>query len=610
MKLSYNKKSADPTYYAQIGIRTGKKVTTKNIERIGKHSELLKITDDPLKYAKDRVAELNRQLKEDKVSYSVTIDFDEKVRNNGSKATESTLKNVGYLYLKSIYDRLDLKSYFSNLTEKNKIAFNPNEINLAVATSRILDPGSKRYLHKNINRYYGEWNFSYEQILKMMDLIADDYDGYLAHLFNSSSNIIQRNNSICYFDCTNFYFEKEEEDDDYIDEVTGEPIKGLLKYGISKQHMPNPLVQMGLFMDADGLPLTMCINSGSDSESLCVVPCETKMLKMFKDKDIIYCADAGLGYTNARLFNSFAGRKFVVTQSVKKLSDPIKQAVFNDYDYKFSGNSEPLSLAFMKSFDRKKDKNKKYYDGFIYKSVEVDKLLDLGLTEERRLKNGKIKQVKSKAALKQRIIITYSRKMAEYQKSIRSRQIERAEKLLKNIDPDTYKKGPNDVTRFIKSNRKDKSYELDTDRISEEEKYDGFYAVATNIFDMDECEIIKIQKRRYKIEESFRILKTNFGSRPVFHYTRKRIIAHFMICFTCLLIYRILEASLDRNGAHFTTDEIIGSLNNMNVSNNLAACYQACYTGSDLLDSLEQLFDLKLNHKYYKTKDLNKLAKI
>ena len=229
---------------------------------------------------------------------------------------------------------------------------------------------------------------------------------------------------------------------------------------------------------------------------------------MFRNKDIIYCSDAGLGYNDTRLFNNFGGRKFVVTQSVKKLSDVLKQAVFNDLDYRFSQGGQKVSLEAMKTFDRNDTENSTYYNGYIYKSIPVDKTVDLGLFEEKRYKNGKTRQVKSKATMKQRIIVTYSRKMAEYQKIIRNRQIERAKKILKNMDPEAFKKGPNDVTRFIRSDKK-RNYYLDQERIEEEAKYDGFYAVATNIFDMEETEILSIQARRYKIEDCFRILKTN-----------------------------------------------------------------------------------------------------
>ena len=610
MKLNYDRKSKDPTYFIQVGIRNGKKVTTKNVERIGKHSELLKITDDPLKYARQKVKEYNDNLKNSRVEYNITIHFDDKVINRGNIVSRSTCRNIGYLYLKEIYSSLNLSGFFEKVCSDRRIAFHPDMINMVLAFSRILDPGSKLHTLKNLSRFYGDFDFSHQDILRFMDILEENYDEYLSHLFESSNKVIKRNTSVCYFDCTNFYFEKENEDEDVYDEITGELIKGLLKYGVSKEHRPNPIVQMGLFMDADGIPLSMCINPGSDNESLCAVPAEKKMLKMFENKDIIYCADAGLGYNDARVFNDFGGRKFVVTQSVKKLSDVLKQAVFNDFDYRFSQDGKPMSLKAMKSFDRTLTENRKYYDGYIYKSIMVDKPVDLGLFEIRQSKNGKTRKVKSKGTLKQRIIVTYSRKMAEYQKTVRNRQIERAKKILTAMDPENFKKGPHDVTRFIKSDKEKKNYSLDEARIEAEAQYDGFYAVATNIFDMKETKVLDIQSRRYQIEDCFRILKTNFSSRPVYHHKESRIKAHFLICYTALLIYRLLEVKLDRNKTHFTTGQIIETLQNMNVVNCSDMYYQSCYTGSDVLDSLEQLFDLKLNRKYYLPKTLNKLKKI
>lgn len=608
MKLNYDRKSKDPTYFIQVGIRNGKKVTTKNIERIGKHSELLKITDDPLEYAKQKVKEYNEKIKTNKVEYRITLDFDEKLVNQGNIVSSSTCNNIGYFYLKEIYSALGLNDYFHTLCEGRKIQFDLDLINKALVFSRILDPGSKLHTWNHLHEFFGDFDFSHQDILRFMDVLNANYDGYLAHLFEASNSVIKRNTNVCYFDCTNFYFEKETEDEDVFDEVTGELIKGLLKYGASKEHRPNPIVQMGLFMDADGIPLSMCINPGSDNESICAVPAEKKMLDMFRNKDIIYCSDAGLGYTDTRLFNDFGGRKFVVTQSVKKLSDVLKQAVFNDFDYRFSQGGQRVSLEAMKTFDRDDAENSTYYNGYIYKSIPVGKTVDLGLFEEKRYKNGKTRQVKSKAIMKQRIIVTYSRKMAEYQKTIRNRQIERAKKILKTMDPEAFKKGPNDVIRFIRSDKK-RNYYLDQERIEEEAKYDGFYAVATNIFDMEETEILSIQARRYKIEDCFRILKTNFSSRPVHHRLESRIRAHFLICFTSLLIYRLLEVKLDRNNTHYTTEQILETLRNMNVTNCQDVYYQACYTGSDVLDSLEHLFNLQLNKKYYLPKTLNKLQK-
>lgn len=611
MKLYYDRKSKDPTYFVQQGVRNGKKTTTKNIARIGKYSELLKDHEDPLQFAIEEVARYNKEFEKGNIEFNLTVKVNEKIINNGDIVSSSLCRNIGYFFLKDIYASLNLKDFFDKVCKGRKITYDPNLINMALVMLRILDPGSKLYSQSKLSSLYGDVCFPYQHIPRFMDILEDNYDDYLSFLFDSSNNVIKRNTDVCYFDCTNFYFEKEEEDEDYYDDVTGELIKGLLKYGVSKEHRPNPIVQMGLFMDGDGIPLSMCVNPGSDNESLSAVPSEKKLLKMFQGKDIIYCADAGLGYTNIRVFNDMGGRKFVVTQSIKKLSEVVKQAVFNDYDYKYSSTGKKASLEFMKTFDKNDTNNLDFYNGYIYKSIEVDSLVDLGLTETKLLKNGNTRKAKSKGTLKQRIIVTYNRKMAEYQKTIRNRQIERAKSLLEHIDPDTYKKGPNDVTRFIKSSKKNSKtdYYLDEERIKEEEKYDGFYCVATNIFNEDERDIINIQRNRYKIEDCFRVLKTFFETRPIYHYKNERIKAHFLICYTALLIYRLLEVKLDRNNTHFTTGQIITTLKNMNVLDCEGAFYKSCYTGSNALDSLEQVFNLGLNKTYFQPSTLNKIAK-
>lgn len=611
MKLYYDRKSKNPTYFVQQGVRNGKKTTTKNIARIGKHSELLKKYSDPLKYAISEVERYNKEAEKGNIVFNLTVKTNEKIINNGDIVSSSLCRNIGYFFLKDIYASLNLKEFFDKVCKGRKITYDPNLINMALVILRILDPGSKLYSQSKLSSLYGDVCFPYQHIPRFMDILEDNYDDYLSYLFDSSNNIIKRNTDVCYFDCTNFYFEKEEEDEDYYDDVTGELIKGLLKYGVSKEHRPNPIVQMGLFMDGDGIPLSMCVNPGNDNESLSAVPSEKKLLKMFEGKDIIYCADAGLGYTNIRVFNDMGGRKFVVTQSIKKLSEVVKQAVFNDYEYKFSSTGKKASLEFMKIFDKNDTNNLDFYNGYIYKSIEVDSLVDLGLTETKLLKNGNTRKVKSKGTLKQRIIVTYNRKMAEYQKTIRNRQIERAKSLLEHIDPDAYKKGPNDVTRFIKSSKKNSKtdYYLDEERIKEEEKYDGFYCVATNIFDKDEREIIDVQRNRYKIEDCFRVLKTFFETRPIYHYKSERIKAHFLICYTALLIYRLLETKLDRNNTHYTPTQIITTLKNMNVLDCEGVFYKSCYTGSNVLDSLEQVFGLGINKTFYYPVQLNKIAK-
>ncbi len=615
MKLYYDKRAKDPIYYAQQGFRNGKKTTTRNVTKIGKHSELLKITGSPLAYAKEQIQLYNDELKNNKVSMEVVIDFDEKIKSSNDLVSSSNRVNIGYFILQQVYHDLKIGSFFKNATSDSKITFDPDQVNRFLTYARVLEPDSKLGTYDHLHRYYEQPVFEYVHVLRTMDILEQNYDEYICHLFGQSNTIVPRDTSVCYFDCSNYYFEIECDDEDYIDEVTGEILKGFRKYGPSKEHKHNPVVEMGLFMDSRGMPISMCINSGSDNEQTCAIPLEKKMARMLDGKKFIYCADAGLGSLNIRKFNSMGGRSFIVTQSIKMLSDTLKKAVFNDYDYRLLSNDNPVTIEGMKNFDKNDSRNLGLYNDSAYKIVEADKAVDLGLYDEILLKNGKTKKVKSKAYVKQKLVITFSRKVMEYQRYIRNRQIERAKKILAGSGPECIKKGPHDVTRFIKRTSVAKSgdkvtdtYHIDRGVIEEEEKYDGYYAVATNLDD-DAKTIIEISSKRHKIEDCFRVMKTNFSARPVHHHNRERIIAHFMICYTALLIYRLLEAKLDDYGTHFTTENIIETLKNMEVVNVQDMYYQSTYSGSQVCTALNAVFDLALDKKYYQPKELNKKIK-
>ena len=620
MKLWYDYKSKDPTYFIQKGIRNGKKVTTKNVMRIGKHSELLAITDDPLAYAKEQVRKYNQEYKEGKAEVQFKIDFEEKLVSSGDVTSRSELKNIGYFVLQKIYQSLRLKEFFDSVLAERKISFPCNDINRFLTYGRILDPRSKWGTYDKIDTYYGmESNFDYHHVLRHLDVLCENFDAYMQHLFVNSNKVVKRNTSVCYFDCTNYFFECEHEDDIYIDQVTGEVLRGLRKYGPSKEHRPTPIVQMGLFMDGNGIPISMCINPGSQNEQICAVPLERKIIEMFGTDKLIYCSDGGLGSYPIRQYNSMGERAYIVTQSIKKLSRVMKEAVFADCDYHRKSNNEPATIQSMREFDRFNVDNRDLYNDRIYKVIVADKAVDTGLTEFVELNNGKKREKKVYGELKQYIIVSFSRKMLEYQRHIRNGQIERAKELLRTKDPETIKKGPNDVTRFIKRKSTGKNGEAATDNyyvdqsvIEEEEKYDGFYAIATNLDcrkHEDASRIIDISAGRNKIEDCFRVLKTNFSARPAYVSEHNHIIGHFITCYTALLVYRLLETKLNQAGTHFTTNQILETLKVMNVMNFQDAFYAAAYTESDVGIALNAAFDLGLNKKYYEPKELNRKLK-
>ena len=609
MKLYYDKRLKDPTYYIQQGFRNGKKTTTKNIKRLGKHSELLLITDNPLEYAKNEVKKMNEEYRSGRSEFIVTMDFNERIPSTDSPCSNSTSLNIGYLYLKNIYAKLNLSDFFKSVSSDRKITYDCNKICQFLTYARILDPASKYGTYDKLDTYYEKPQVEYQHMIRFLDILDRNSDKYLKHLFDNSENIVKRDTSVMYYDCTNYFFETEKPDEEIVDEVTGEIILGLRQFGISKENKTSPIVEMGLIMDSRGIPISMCIHPGNTNEQLTAVPLEKEVIKMTGNKKFIYCADAGLGSYNIRKFNDMGGRAYIVTQSVKKLGQEIKDIVFNDSNYRLLSNDDAITLKEMRTFNKKDANNLSLYNDFAYKVIPANTAMDTGLYEEKVYKNGRTKKVKAKGTLHQYIIVTFSRKMMEYQRTIRERQLERAKKLLRLKDPEKIKKGPNDIRRFLKNTSSDTAnYVLDMDKIHEEEKYDGFYAVATNLDDSAK-DILAVAQNRYKIEDCFRIMKTNFDTRPVFLRKPERIRAHFLICYTALLIYRLMECKLDDNLTHVTTSNLIKTLRNMNVVNMDDMYYKSIYSGSQALDALERCFELQLNRKYYRPSDLNKIVK-
>lgn len=609
MKLYYDKRLKDPTYYIQQGFRNGKKTTTKNIKRLGKHSELLLITDNPLEYAKNEVKKMNEEYRSGRSEFIVTMDFNERIPSTDSPCSNSTSLNIGYLYLKDIYAKLNLSDFFKSVSSDRKITYDCNKICQFLTYARILDPASKYGTYDKLDTYYEKPQVEYQHMIRFLDILDRNSDQYLKHLFDNSENIVKRDTSVMYYDCTNYFFETEKPDEEIVDEVTGEIILGLRQFGISKENKTSPIVEMGLIMDRRVIPISMCIHPGNTNEQLTAVPLEKEVIKMTGNKKFIYCADAGLGSYNIRKFNDMGGRAYIVTQSVKKFGQEIKDIVFNDSNYRLLSNDDAITLKEMRTFNKKDANNLSLYNDFAYKVIPANTAMDTGLYEEKVYKNGRTKKVKAKGTLHQYIIVTFSRKMMEYQRTIRERQLERAKKLLRLKDPEKIKKGPNDIRRFLKNTSSDTAnYVLDMDKIHEEEKYDGFYAVATNLDDSAK-DILAVAQNRYKIEDCFRIMKTNFDARPVFLRKPERIRAHFLICYTALLIYRLMECKLDDNLTHVTTSNLIKTLRNMNVVNMDDMYYKSIYSGSQALDALERCFELQLNRKYYRPSDLNKIVK-
>ena len=478
-------------------------------------------------------------------------------------------------FINEVIEKLNIKNMLRRLTSNKKIQYDPNNTFEYLVYSRILDPHSKYKSLQDFKNYYGYEKTNYQDIIKTMDIFPKYFEFFQNFLYENSKDIIERDTSVLYYDCTNYFFETDKEDT-------------IRKYGVSKEHRPNPIVQMGLFMDGSGIPLFFKIFPGNVNEQTTTLKLEEKIVKTFKLSNFVYCSDAGLGSNETRLFNSIENRDFLVTQSLKKLKKDDLNCVLTDDNW-----YDPETMRNDISLSNLKDDDEKVY----IKILPVNNPIDIGLRSYTRNM-----QIKKKSDFKQTVIVTFSKKMQLYQRSIRENQIERAQNLILKNTAD--KESESSPKRFIKRNLDSNGkYTLDLDKITYEEQFDGFYAVATSL-DKDYKDIVKILKRRWQIEESFRILKTNLKARPVFHSREDRIKTHFMICYVALLIYRILEKKL---GYKYTTNEIIETLKNMEVTNlkNDQMHFVSLYDGADIIIDLDKICNKSLHKGAFLYSELN-----
>ena len=563
MNLTRAGSKNSPTYYIQKSIRIGNKTTKKTIERLGSIDEIkARCGDqDPIEWAKAYAKELTRKEKEERKQLPLNCSPTQLIEKNSRRSC-----NVGYFFLQDIYYSLGLKDICDKISHKYKFKYNLNEILSMLIYSRILTPGSKRASHIDAQKMLEQPSADLHQIYRSLDVIEADSDYIQSELYKNSERIIDRKKGILYYDCTNYYFEIEQDDE-------------FRKYGLSKEHRPNPIVQMGLFMDADGIPLSFSLFDGNKNEQPSMTPLEEKIIKDFGHSEFVVCTDAGLSSTGNRRFNNTNNRKFVTTQSIKKLKEFLQDFCLSDDGWHLEGSSKTYKLSDLSETED--------YDKTFYK--------DRWINED---------------DLEQHLIVTYSIKYKEYQKRIRERQVDRAKKLVESPSK-LSKTNSNDPKRFVDQEHctddgeiaKNKVTSLNQAQIDSEAKYDGFYAVCTNLEDSPST-IIRINQKRWEIEECFRIMKTEFRARPVFLSRQDRITAHFITCFVALIIYRILEKKLDEK---YTCEEIIKTLRNMDMMIVPGEGYIPTYTRTDLTDALHEAFQFRTDYQIISQKNMRKI---
>ena len=566
MRLQISKSKNASSLYVTKSIYVNGVSTSKVVEKLGTYDELKEKLngEDPIEWAKAYVAELTRKEKEEKrevmVRYSPAkqIDKDEQKTFNG-----------GYLFLQQIYHQLGLSKISKVISDKYKFTYNLDSVLSRLVYSRIIFPASKLATCEQSKLFMEQPEFELQHLYRSLEVLAKESDYIQSELYKNSLKICDRNKGILYYDCTNYFFETEQED-------------GLRQYGVSKEHRPNPIVQMGLFMDGDGFPLAFCINKGNTNEQVTLKPLEKKIISDFGLSRFVVCTDAGLASVANRKFNDIQDRAFITTQSIKKLKASLREWALDPTGWKMSGSDVLYDLT----------------------ELNEDSNLDLTFYKERWIKEKD---------LEQKLIVTFSTKYQKYQQSIRNRQIERAQKVI-DTNPGKLKKcNSNDYKRFISKSHctengevaENESYSIDTDLIAGEAAYDGFYAVCTNLDD-DASAIIKVNQRRWEIEESFRIMKSEFKARPVYLQRDDRIEAHFTTCFISLMIYRILEKKL---GEKYTCHDIVTGLRDMNFFEITGEGYLPTYTRTDLTDDLHDAFGFRTDYQIVNTKQMKKIFK-
>ena len=572
MRLNLVKSKNATQFYVIKSYRENGINRTKIIEKLGNLEEVKRKagTQDPYEWAKAYVEEMNRLEKEGrepdilaKLSPCTQLPSDEQILFNG-----------GYLFLQKIYHELGLHKICSEISKKYKFEYDLDNILSRLTYGRVLNPTSKLGTMEYAKKLIEQPKFELHQIYRALEVLAKENDFIQAELYKNSLKLSKRNDRILYYDCTNYFFEIEEEDD-------------FRKYGHSKENRPNPIVQMGLFLDGDGIPLAFCLAPGNTNEQTTLKPLEKKIIHDFENASFVVCTDAGLSSTANRKFNDISGRAFVTTQSIKKMKDYQKEWALGDEGWRLAGGTAEYRLSEILG-------SEELFEAYKDKTFFKERWMN---------ENG----------LEQRFIVTFSIKYMLYHRQLRERQLQRAVKMIEN-PASLSRSRQTDPKRFIKTTAatedgevaEKKTFSIDEDKYLDECRYDGFYAVATNLED-DAESIVKINSGRWEIEESFRIMKSEFDARPVYLSREDRITAHFLTCFLALTIYRYLEK---RIGNEFTCCELLDTLKSMDFMKLEAHGYVPVYTRTEITDRLHENFGFRTDYEIVINKMMKNILKV
>jgi hypothetical protein len=566
MRLKTSQSKNSISLYVIKSIYVNGKHTSKIVEKLGTVAQIKKDHPDidPYDWAKKRLAMLNAKEAAGKREIIVYYSPAKTIKKDTPQ-----LFGGGYLFLQRIYHDLGLDVICADISSTHKFSYNLSEVLSRLVFGRILNPSSKLATHRFSKTLIEPSTFDLQHTYRALGVVAAASDLIQSELYKNSKKISKRNDAVLYYDCTNYFFEIEQEDD-------------IRRYGHSKEHRPNPIVQMGLFMDGDGMPLAFSINPGAANEQVTLKPLEEKILSDFDHAKFIVCTDAGLSSAANRRFNDTNNRSFITTQSIKTLKGYLKGWALEQTGWHLGKDDREYDIS----------------------GIDEDEHKDSLFYKERWIKDD---------GLEQRLVITYSPKYKNYQRQIRLRQIERASALVDSSPGSIGKPHQNDFKRLISKTpvtsggevAQKTIYRIDTAKITAEEAYDGFYGVCTNL-EGDAAQVTEINRQRWQIEECFRIMKHEMKARPVYLSREDRIKAHFMICFLALIVYRFIER---RVGENYTCDEIIDGLRSMDFLKIPGEGYIPVYTRTDFTDDLHEIFGFRTDTQIVTNGQMKKIIR-
>lgn len=566
MKLTISKSKNATLYYIQKSYRTDSgKSSTRTVERLGTIEEVKARfgEDNTMDAVKEYIKELTLADKEQRRDVVVKLSQNKMIKQN-----EQNSHNGGYLFLQKVYYELGLDKICNKIEKRHKNEYGLNSILSMLLYTRILYPGSKLSSLEDAKNFIEQPKVDIHQVYRALSLLSKESDGIQAAVYKNSLKLGARHDKVIYYDCTNYYFESEEEN-------------GLRQYGRSKENRPNPIVQMGLFTDMDGIPLAFCINPGNTAETTTLKPLEDKLKEDFGLSKVVVCTDGGLASYENRKNDHVGERAFITVQSLKKLEKSLQDWSMETTGWKiaeFKDTNETQKADMDKQHDKEYDLSK----------LDPKEYANMLFYKERWIKVGK-----KNDQLEQRLIVTFSFKYKEYLQHIREKQIARAQSIIERGVVEKCGKGQNDPKRFIKRDSctvdgelaEYTSYSLNQEMIDQEARFDGFYGICTDLED-NATDIIKTNGGRWIIEDCFRITKTEFEARPVYLQRDDRIKAHFLTCFLALILYKYLAKKINRAGCHFSANNIISTLKDMNFVSVAGEGYIPTYTRTDLTNNL------------------------